>query len=84
MANEHCEDCLFMGESYRWQEGNYCNKRQCRVDPEGSACSSFLESSHDCCYDCENGRDRGITFWCSAHKKTIANPHAFYCYSFRY
>lgn len=82
MSDRTCSDCLFYGQSYRWQDDDYCNQRNCRVDYDQSACSSFLDSSHDCCYDCDNGKDMGVSFFCKAQRKTIKNPGSFYCYRF--
>ena len=83
MSDERCEDCLYYGTKFKWQDDDYCNKKQCHVDGDNRACSSFLDDSHDCCYDCDNGKDRALTFWCSALKKTIDNPGSYYCYHFR-
>lgn len=82
MDRKTCADCLFYGESFRWQSGDYCNKHEKHVEYDTPACSGFTDNSHDCCYDCDNGKDMGLTFFCKAQKKTIKNPASFYCYRF--
>lgn len=83
-GNKECEDCLYYGRSYKWQDDDYCNKKECKVDAEQRACAAFLENSHDCCYDCENGRDMGLAFYCKVHKKKIKTPSSYYCNFFKY
>lgn len=84
MAEKYCYECLFCGQSYKWQSDNYCNQFEKEVDEDKPACSHFLDDSHNCCYDCDAGKDKGLFFYCSVHRKNIKNPAHFYCYHFRY
>lgn len=78
-----CSDCLFYGSRYRWEDDDYCNKRECKVEYDQTACSSYLDDSHDCCYDCDEGKDLGVSFYCKANRKTIKTPGSYYCYRFK-
>ncbi len=83
MSQRTCGDCLFMGASYKWEDQEYCNLRECHVDYDNPACSSFLDDSHDCCYDCDCGKDMGVLgFYCKKQNKKIHAPGSFYCYRF--
>lgn len=82
--NPTCSDCLFMGGAYRWSSDTYCNKLGREVDYDKPACSYFLDNSHDCCYDCEYGKDMSIAgFYCTALKKKIPVPGSWVCPNFR-
>lgn len=83
MANV-CEDCLFRGGSYKWDDQTYCNKIGCKVEDEQPACGHFLEDSHNCCYDCSYLKDLAVVHKCTYHNKTIKNPGCWYCNFFSY
>ena len=78
MAAKTCYDCLFFGT------GAYCHKIKHRVDCDDEACSLFMDFyKTDSCYDCKHGKDKTITFWCSANNKFIKEPDRFHCDKFR-
>ncbi|MBQ5563908.1 MAG: hypothetical protein IIT39_11035 [Clostridia bacterium] len=77
MADKTCDDCLFLGDR------NYCYRIKYKVDCDSTACSLFMDFyKSDCCYNCANGTDKKVTFWCSANKKFIKEPDHFYCDKF--
>lgn len=84
MDEKYCYECLFNGQSYRWQSDDYCNRLGRKVDEDRPACQHFLDRSHECCYDCDAGKDMELVFYCSVHKKKIKNPGSYYCYHFRW
>ena len=83
MADKTCWDCLFRGGKYKWDDDGYCNKKECVVDPDKPACQYFVDDSHDCCYDCEEGKDGIAGFYCKVHKKKIHVPGSWVCPYFR-
>ncbi|WP_044973784.1 hypothetical protein [Ruminococcus sp. HUN007] len=83
MANT-CNDCLFRGGQYKWDNQDYCNKVGHVVEDDQPACGNFLPDNHNCCYDCDYYKDLGIASKCTYHKKTIKNPGNWYCYNFTY
>ena len=83
MADRTCGDCLYYGRTYKWKDDDYCNKNKCKVEYDQRACGNYLDDSHDCCYDCDAGKDMGITFFCKENRTTIETPGSYYCYRFR-
>lgn len=78
-----CGDCLFLGTKYKWQDDEYCNIKESHMDYEHPACSRFLDRSHDCCYDCNAGKDMELLgFYCKKLGKKIPNPASYYCNRF--
>lgn len=84
MAERTCMYCLFKGGKFKWDNDDYCNKLDRIVDDDQPACRYFIDDSHDTCYDCEEGKDMVIGFYCKALKKTIKNPGCWVCPRFRY
>jgi len=84
VSDYSCYECLYHGTRFKWQDNDYCNKHKCKVDGAQSACSNFLSDSHNCCYDCDEGKDMGFKFFCKANRTTIDNPASYYCYRFKY
>jgi len=78
MTAKTCDDCLFLGDR------GYCYRIKHEVvDSDQNACSLFMDFyKTESCYECKYGKDKTITFWCSANSKFIKEPDHFHCDKF--